>query len=89
LPRLDYRYCKKCGRSREEVGSLSRTRLCSECWGDNLAENMVGISAKIGPAYERQQVGTIAAALGITDVMAHRLMLAANGLPVDVAAPLP
>jgi hypothetical protein len=50
---------------------------------------MVGISAKIGPAYERQQVGTIAAALGITDVMAHRLMLAASGLPVDVAAPLP
>ncbi len=83
MPRRDYRYCKDCGRSREIVGPLTRSRLCNDCWGIRLADNMVGISKKAGPAFERQQIGTIAQALGVTRVMAHRLLAAANGEIAD------
>lgn len=48
-----------------------------------LAENVYGIATKSGPAFERQRVGMIAQALGVTKVMAHRLLLAAGGAPLD------
>ena len=83
MPRADYRYCKACSRSSQEVGSLSWTRLCAACGGERLEENVYGIATKSGPAFERQRVGMIAQALGVTKVMAHHLLLAASGAPLD------
>jgi hypothetical protein len=83
MPRADYRYCKACGRSSQEVGPLSWARLCEECGGERLEENVYGIASKSGPAFERQRVGMIAQALGVTKVMAHQLLRAANGAPLD------
>ncbi len=57
MPRADYVCCKECGRSREEVGMLSCTRLCGDCAMRRLAENVVGIHAKRGPAFERRRYG--------------------------------
>lgn len=83
MPRAEYRHCKVCSRSTEEVGALSWTRLCEECGGVRLEENVYGIATKSGPAFERQRVGMIAQALGVTKVMAHRLLLAASGAPAE------
>ena len=87
MPRSDVRYCKGCGRSSEEVGELSWTRLCIECGIARFNGNNYEIAAKTGPAYERQRVGMIASALGIPKVMARKLLLAANGAPLDDASP--
>jgi hypothetical protein len=57
MPRLDYARCKVCQRPREETGPLSHTRQCVDCAGRRLAENIYGIHAKVGPAYQRRQYG--------------------------------
>lgn len=57
MPRSDYARCKSCGGSREEVGTLSCTRLCSLCAAARLEENVLGIHFKQGPAYERRRYG--------------------------------
>jgi hypothetical protein len=52
MPRRPFKTCKRCGRSSDEVGVLSRTRLCQEC-GDFLRfENIAGLFLKSGPAYD-------------------------------------
>lgn len=57
MPRLDYVRCKGCNRPRSETGTLSHTRLCSDCATERLAENVYGIHSKSGPAYMRRQYG--------------------------------
>ena len=57
MPRLDYARCKVCQRPRDVTGPLSHTRLCEDCAGYRLAENVYGIAAKIGPAHQRRKYG--------------------------------
>jgi len=57
MPRADYVSCKSCGRRREEVGTLSHTRLCADCATWRLERNVRGIATKTGPAFVRQLVG--------------------------------
>jgi len=58
MPRLDYKTCKHCGRAAAEVGALSHTRLCAECWEQRKRENNLSLVAKRGAPfrYWRQQV---------------------------------
>lgn len=57
MPRMDYARCKECGASREDVGPLSCTRLCPDCSKRRLFENIDGIHAGEGPAFERRRYG--------------------------------
>lgn len=57
MPRADYATCRECGRHRDEVGTLSRSRLCGDCAETRLRENIVGIHTKTGVPWARVKLG--------------------------------
>ena len=57
MHRSDYLYCKNCGRSREDVGPLSHTRLCSDCAEVRFVANAIGIRDDTGPEAQRRKYG--------------------------------
>lgn len=64
----DERYvtCKGCGRSVEEVGTLSWTRLCGICGDARFLENMAGMLTMRGPYathWRRQMARSVGATL--------------------------
>jgi len=63
VPRAAYKTCKGCGKTREEVGLLSWTRLCQGCAVDRVAENVTGLVTMSGYPLERWRRG-MAASVG-------------------------
>lgn len=64
MPRTDYRRCRVCERSTEQVGPLSHTRLCVEC-GDRIEQEAAWqIHYKQGPYAELRRYGIIKRELG-------------------------
>lgn len=57
MPRADYRICKRCGRSAEEVGPLSHTRLCGDCGVERRDANNDSIHEGHGVGHERRRYG--------------------------------
>ena len=55
----DYRRkrCVICGRHRDEVGELSWSGKCTECWPPILEANALEISAGAGPGHVRRLRG--------------------------------
>ena len=49
--------CTCCGRHRDEVGELSWTGLCANCWPAILEENVMGIHRKSGMPHRRRLRG--------------------------------
>jgi len=64
MPKRTYATCRECGRHRDEVGELSRSRLCGECGTKRLYANNLQIHHKRGPFYERRIYGMVQAELG-------------------------
>ena len=60
MPRPDYKRCRRCRKSSEEVGELSHTRLCAACGAENLLENVDGLVHKRGPAFLRYRRAMVA-----------------------------
>lgn len=52
MPRMDYAYCRNCGGSTAEVGTLSHTRLCAACGVLIENENALQINAQSGPYFQ-------------------------------------
>lgn len=52
MPRLAYKTCKGCGKTSEDVGPLSWTRLCPDCSTARLYENAAAMQTKRGPYAE-------------------------------------
>ena len=65
MPKPTYRFCRECGRDRAEVGLLSHTRLCGECAGMKLRENIDGLHTMSGEALLRWRRGMVACAGGV------------------------
>src|SRR6266536_2097283 len=61
-PRYDYKTCKDCGRDRDDVGLLSRQRLCASCAIKRAEQNNEQIAAGNGPFAEHRLRRTIMAA---------------------------
>jgi hypothetical protein len=63
MPKATYAKCRACGAKRDDVGLLSRTRLCDKCGHALLTENATGIHEHRGPAFHRWRRG-MAASVG-------------------------
>lgn len=63
MPRSDYVRCRNCDRPAVEVGTLSCTRLCSECSDAIMSENVLGLASMTNPARDRWRRG-MAASVG-------------------------
>ena len=59
----DYVRCKRCGNHRDDVGTLSWTRLCVFCSEYVQAENIIGLATMTNPARDRWRRG-MAASVG-------------------------
>lgn len=62
MPRHDYKTCKDCEGHSDEVGLLSRQRLCAKCATRRAEQNNAQIVAGSGPYAERRLRRTIMAA---------------------------
>lgn len=60
-----YAHCKRCGRSREEAGIMTRTRLCVDCSKILCHENLEGLMLRDGPALLRWRRAVAAGVGGI------------------------
>jgi len=56
-------HCKDCRRHRDQVGELSWTGLCTECFTRRFYENNIGLHTMTGPAVARWRRG-MAASVG-------------------------
>ena len=65
MPRPDYRTCRVCGRSAEEVSPLSHTRLCIEDALRLREENARSLAAKSGPEFRRWRRAMAASVGGV------------------------
>jgi hypothetical protein len=65
VPRPDYKRCWLCGRTADECGPLSHTRLCGDCAVLRLSENVVGLHEMRGEPLQRWRRG-MAACIGLT-----------------------
>ena len=75
MPRADYRTCRGCGRSAEEVGPLSCTRQCESCGERNLWRNVNGLHGHDGEvflAWRRRMAASVGAIL-LDDLTAYLL----------------
>jgi len=63
MPRDDYKTCKGCKRHVDEVGALSHTRLCGDCWPRRFEDNLTGLTTMSGP-YALHWRQRIAASVG-------------------------
>lgn len=72
----DYRRasCRTCGAHRSEVGLLSWRGYCGPCGRAALEENVDGIHARAGAAWERRRYGIVRSTLG--DEVANALFKA-------------
>lgn len=57
MPDRRRKRCVVCGRHSDEVGELSWTGKCVECWPPILEENVLGIASKTGVAHRRRLRG--------------------------------
>lgn len=65
MPKPAYRTCRNCGGDREDVGTLTRSRLCIECAHLLERENNDGIHTKSGPAFKRWRRAMAASVGGV------------------------
>ena len=65
MPRRDYKRCRYCGRPTSEVGALSHTRQCQDCWNYRRAENIRQLLDHKGPMFQHWRRKHITAAGGI------------------------
>lgn len=63
MGRTDYKRCRRCDASADDVGELSHTRLCPSCSRELLNENIDGLHTMTGPPVQRWRRG-MAAAVG-------------------------
>jgi hypothetical protein len=66
MGRLDYVFCRNCGRHASEVGIMSHTRLCAECGCQILAENvhsMISMEGRFALHWRRQMAASVGAVL--------------------------
>lgn len=63
MPRTDYKTCRLCGRHTDEVGPLSHTRLCQQCWETRLIASVVEQKQHSGPIFQHWRL-RIAASVG-------------------------
>jgi hypothetical protein len=57
MPNYQRRHCTCCGKHDSEVGPISWLGNCTTCGQELLAENVLGISRKEGPAHMRRLRG--------------------------------
>ena len=60
MPKATYARCRICNRHRDEVGLLSRTRLCGDCGETRDRENAMGIHLHRGPWFQHWREATAA-----------------------------
>lgn len=65
VKRRPYARCANCNGHREQVGELSRTRLCASCAEALLAQNIIGMKEKSGPAWNHWRRSMIEYADGL------------------------
>lgn len=70
MGKATYATCRECGRHRDEVGTLSRSRLCTPCGKKIEEDNAWQIHLRRGPYYERRVYGMVQAELGPRVAMA-------------------
>jgi len=63
MPRLDYKWCKRCHGHVTAVGVLSHERLCEVCSMELLSENVLSLAAHSGEPFKRWRRG-MAASVG-------------------------
>lgn len=57
MARRDYKTCRNCHRHASEVGPLSHSRLCVDCFPIIRDENNISIHLKTGPGHTRRLYG--------------------------------
>lgn len=87
MPRPDYRRCRNCNRSAEEAGTLSHTRLCSDCAVLIEYENALQIHAGHGPYHERRRYGYARQLFGPRVALALKQAGLFDGAALDDVSP--
>ena len=59
MPHPGRKRCVVCGGHVDEVGPISWSGKCEACWPAILAENVLGIANKSGPAHKRRLRGIV------------------------------
>lgn len=65
MPRHDYVICRECGGHRDQVGQLSRHRLCADCGERLQRENIEGMATMSGHVRDRWARAMILSAGGL------------------------